>query len=195
MWMIVAAMTFSGLVLPGTVVYRVSFWEDQGLSSGVIAAATAIDPLTVSLSALVCGFIAERVQTRYLGFAGGIVVGCSMLAMIFAQDSVVLLLAYNITWGVGMGANITVNNIIWPNYYGRRFLGTIRGVVFPITVGAAAMSAPLFAALLDRASDERIVWVLPLVAFWTSAFLILVAKRPQLPASSKPGAAHLEAAG
>ncbi len=96
MWMIVAAMTFSGLVLPGTVVYRVSFWEDQGLSSGMIAAATAIDPLTVTLSALVCGVIAERVQTRYLGFAGGIIVGCSMLAMIFARDSVVLLLTYNI---------------------------------------------------------------------------------------------------
>jgi len=195
MWMIVAAMTFSGLVLPGTVVYRVSFWEDQGLSSGVIAAATAIDPLTVTLSALACGLIAERVQTRYLGFAGGIIVGCSMLAMIFARDSVVLLLAYNITWGIGMGANITVNNIIWPNYYGRRFLGTIRGVVFPITVGASALSAPLFAALLDRASDERHVWILPLAAFWTSAVLILTAKRPHLPTAAKTDGASLEAAG
>jgi sugar phosphate permease len=195
MWMIVAAMTCSGLVLPGTVLYRVSFWQEVGLSPGVIALATAIDPFAVTISALVCGFIAERVQTRYLGFAGGLIVGCSMLAMVFARDNVYLLFAYNIVWGIGMGANITVNNIIWPNYYGRRFLGTIRGVVFPITVGASALSAPLFATLLDSTADDRYVWLLSLAAFWIAGLLVLAAKRPRMGTTPSAEARTLQAPG
>ncbi len=181
MWMIVAAMMILGAVLPGTVLYRTSYWQDVGLSTSVIALATALDPLMVSFSALFFGFLADRIQTRYLGFFGTGIAGCSMLAMIFAQDSVIYLLAYNMTWGIGMGAHVTVQNIIWPNYFGRQFVGTIRGIVFPISVVAAAASAPLFATLLDTFSEDRYVWIVTLVGFWSSALLLLSAKRPRLP--------------
>jgi sugar phosphate permease len=193
MWMIVAALMILGAVLPGTVLYRTSYWQDVGLSSGVIALVTALDPLMVSISALVCGFLADRVQTRYLGFFGSVTVGCSMLAMIFAQDSVFYLLAYNLTWGTGMGANITVQNVIWPNYFGRQFVGTIRGIVFPISVIAAAASAPLFATLLDAFHEDRYVWIVSLAGFWSAALLLLAAKRPRLHAAEPE--TSLEAAG
>lgn len=194
MWMIVAAMMIMGAVLPGTVLYRTSYWQDVGLSTGVIALATALDPFMVSVSALVCGFLAEKIQTRYLGFFGTLTVGCSMLAMIFARDSIVYLLAYNMTWGIGMGANITVQNIIWPNYFGRQFVGTIRGIVFPVSVIASAASAPLFATLLDAFSEDRYVWIVTLGGFWAAGLLLLSAKRPRLPQTASVGATE-EAAG
>ena len=180
MWMIVAAMMILGAVLPGTVLYRTAYWQDVGLSTSVIALATVLDPIMLTVSALACGFLADRIQTRFLAFGGLMIAGCSMLAMIFAQDSVVYLVAYNVTWGIGMGANLTVQNIIWPNYFGRQFVGTIRGIVFPISVVASAASAPLFATLLEAFSEDRFVWVVTLAAFWVSALLLLSAKRPRL---------------
>jgi sugar phosphate permease len=193
MWMIVAAMMLMGLVLTGTVLYRTSYWEDVGFSPSTIALATSIDPFMVSLSALVCGFLADRIQTRYLGFFGMMTVGCSMLPMIFAQDNVIYLLSANMTWGLGMGANITMVNIIWPNYFGRRYVGTIRGIVFPVSIIASAASAPLFAALLDAFSEDRYVWIVTLTGFWAAALLILSAKRPRLKVAAEVAAQ--EAAG
>jgi sugar phosphate permease len=180
LWAIVAAMALSGIVLPGTVVYRVSFWEDLGLSSAVVAAATALDPLTVTISALAFGFASERMQPRYMGLLGGLVVALSMAFMTIGQESVLLLVAYNVTWGIGMGANITVNNVIWPDYFGRRFLGTIRGVVFPISVATSAISVPLYAGLLGASPDPRYVWVVTLGVFLISGLLLFAAKRPRL---------------
>jgi MFS family permease len=119
-------------------------------------------------------------QPRYMGFLGGLVVALSMVAMVIGRESVLLLLAYNVTWGIGMGANITVNNVIWPDYFGRRFLGTIRGVVFPISVATSAISVPLYAGLLDVSPDPRYVWAVTLVAFVLAAVLLLIAKRPRL---------------
>jgi MFS transporter, OFA family, oxalate/formate antiporter len=195
MWMIVAAMMLMGAVLPGTVLYRTSYWQDVGLPTGVIALATALDPFMVSVSALFWGFLSERIHARYIGFFGGMTVGCAMLLMIFAQNNVIYLLAFNMTWGTGMGANITVQNIIWPNYFGRRNVGTIRGIVFPISVIASAASAPLFATLLDTVPEQRYVWIVTLAGFWAAALLILAAKRPRLPTAVTLEATSLEAAG
>ena len=180
LWIILASMALTSLVLPGTVVYRVAFWTDVGIPAGTVAFATALDPLTVTFSTLAFGFLAERVPTRYLGFIGGSGVGVAMLFMVFAQDALWMLLAYNITWGLTIGAYITVNNIIWPNYYGTRFLGTIRGIVFPVSVATAAISAPFYAALLDLAPDERYVWGVTSVAFLLAGLLLLIAKPPRL---------------
>jgi MFS family permease len=167
-------------VLPGTVVYRVSYWEHVGLGSGEIALATALDPLTVSVTGLFVGFIAEKVQTRYLGLIGGLTVACSMLWMVFARDDFLFLFAYNVTWGVGMGFNITVANIVWPNYFGRRYLGTIRGMIFPVAVGASAASAPIFAVLLDSTGNAGWVWLVTVAGFLIYALLLLASKPPHL---------------
>jgi sugar phosphate permease len=178
-WAVLFAVACSSLVLPGTVVYRVSYWEDIGLSSSQVALATALDPLTVTITALLCGLLAERIQTRYLGFIGGVVVAASMMAMVFATNSFLVLLVYNITWGVGMGFNITVTNIVWPNYFGRRNLGTIRGLIFPAAVGASAASAPLFAFLLETFDHAGGVWLVTATGFLIYAVLVLITKPPR----------------
>ena len=134
----------------------------------------------MTFSTLAFGFVADRVQTRYLGFVGGAGVGVAMLFMAFATDALWMLLAYNIAWGLAIGAYITVNNIIWPNYYGTRFLGTIRGIVFPVSVATAAVSAPFYALLLDLAPDERYVWGVTSAAFVMAGLLLLVARPPKL---------------
>ena len=189
-WMVLLATAASSLVLPGTVVYRVSYWEHVGLSTGEIALATVIDPLAVTVTALVVGLLAERVQTRYLGFIGGLLVAASMLWMVFARDNFLFLLAYNITWGIGMGFNITVTNIVWPNYFGRRYLGTIRGMIFPVAVGASAVSAPLFAVLLDSTNDAGWVWLVSLAGFVVYAFLLIASKPPRLPQEHRAAIAN-----
>lgn len=180
-WMVLIATASMSIVLPGTVVYRVSYWEDVGLSSGQTALATSLDPLSVTVTALLVGFIAERVQTRYIGLVGGLIVAASMLWMVFPADSVWFMVAYSVTWGIGMGFNITVSNIVWPNYFGRRYLGTIRGLIFPVSVGASAVSAPIFAVLLDASGNASWVWWVSIAGFIIYAALLAVSKPPKLP--------------
>ena len=186
LWLIFASMALTGIVVQGTLVYRVSFWTDAGIEPSVVALGTAFDPFTVVFSALIFGVLAERVRLSHLGLIGGLGVAASMVPMVFAGDHAYLLFAHNIIWGASMGANITVNNLIWPNYFGRRFLGTIRGVSFPVLVGTAAVSTPIFAFLLDAAPEERLVWVVTLAAFAVSGLLLFVARPPRRPSTGRP---------
>ncbi len=179
-WRAMGWIALTGVVIQGCLIYRTSYWEDIGISSGIVAAGTTLDPLTVVFSGLFFGFLAERVAVRYLGFIGMCGVACSMLPLLLAQNSPIPLFAHNLTWGAFMGANLTTNNVIWPDYFGRRNLGTIRGFVFPVAVGTAALSPLFFALLASVISPFRYVWIVPLIFFATSGLLLLSARPPRL---------------
>ncbi|MGE0060176.1 MAG: MFS transporter [Dehalococcoidia bacterium] len=180
-WMLIGSVALTGIVIQGTLVYRTSYWEDIGISDSVVGLGTAMDPLTVIFAGLFFGFLAERVAARYLGFFGSLGVAASMLPMMVANGSVWNLFAHNILWGASQGANITVNNIIWPNYFGRLHLGSIRGLMFPVAIGTAAASPPVFALLIGLVSETRYVWFFSLAAYALSGLLILLCRPPRLP--------------
>ena len=85
------ATALGGIVTQGTLVHRVPFWQDEGIASGYVAVGTALAPLLVVISGLVCGFVADRWPSRFIGLSGGLIAGSSALPMIFARDSVLLL--------------------------------------------------------------------------------------------------------
>jgi sugar phosphate permease len=193
-WMLIASVALTGIVIQGTLVYRTSYWEDAGISDAVVGLGTAFDPLTVIVSGLFFGFLAERVAARYMGFFGSLGVAASMIPMLVADGAVWNIFAHNILWGASMGANITVNNIIWPNYFGRLHLGSIRGLMFPVAIGTAAVSPPLFALLIAAVPETRYVWFFSLGAYVLSGFLILFCKPPRLRRTA-PTPALVEATG
>jgi hypothetical protein len=180
-WMLIGSVALTGIVIQGTLVYRTSYWEDIGIADSMVGLGTAMDPLTVVVSGLFFGFLAERVAARFLGFFGSLGVAASMVPLLVANGSVWNLFAHNILWGASQGANITVNNIIWPNYFGRLHLGSIRGLMFPVAIGTAAASPPIFALLIDLLPATRYVWFFSLGAYVLSGLLILLCRPPRLP--------------
>jgi hypothetical protein len=192
-WTLIASVALTGIVIQGTLVYRTSYWEDIGISDSVVGLGTAFDPITVVFAGLFFGFLAERVAARYMGFFGSLGVALSMVPMLVANGSVWNLFAHNIHWGASQGANITVNNIIWPNYFGRLHLGSIPGLMFPVAIGTAAASPPVFALLIELLPATRYVWFFSLGAYALSGTLILLCKPPRLRRAA-PAPALAEAA-
>ncbi|MBF8299372.1 MAG: transporter, partial [Dehalococcoidia bacterium] len=169
-----------GVALSGTLVYRVSYWRDIGLSPAVVALGTALDPLTVVFSVLAFGFLAQRMSLRIMGLIGGIGLALSMLPMVFPSNGVFSILAHNVIWGLAAGAYVTVNNLIWPNYYGVKFLGTIRGLILPVIVASNAFSAPLYGYVLENVLSPSEVWAISGGLFAAAGGLLFMARPPVL---------------
>jgi predicted MFS family arabinose efflux permease len=126
------------------------------------------------------------VKTRHLGLVAGGGWGLSMLPMIFATNHAGSILANSISWGAAAGAHITVNNLIWPNYFGTKHLGKIRGISFPVAIGASGLGAPLFGYLLDAGLGATAVWAVAALLFALSGVLLFLA-RPPVPRARPPG--------
>ena len=96
---------------------------------------------------------------RFLGFVGLIGFGASVLPMIVSHGEPWTILSHGALWGIAAGGYITLNNMVWPNYYGREFIGAIRGIVLPVSVvasGADGRARDLAAFLRGR--FRLLVW-------------------------------------
>lgn len=177
-WLILAALSVGGFALTGTLLHRVAYWEGTGMSPSMVAFGIAMDPFTVIFSVIIFGLIGERVKTRYLGLFGALGFSLSMLPMIWSTGQTYTIIAHSMIWAIGAGAYITANNLIWPNYFGRRFLGTIRGVVFPVQVAATSLGPPVYGFLLDAGLDPITLWMISTGLFATAGFLLFMARPP-----------------
>jgi MFS family permease len=177
-WLILAALSVGGFALTGTLLHRVAYWEGTGMSPSMVAIGIAMDPFTVIFSVIIFGLIGERVKIRYLGLFGALGFSLSMLPMIWSTGQTYTIIAHSMIWAIGAGAYITANNLIWPNYFGRRFLGTIRGVVFPVQVAATSLGPPVYGFLLDTGLDPITLWMISTGLFAMAGFLLFMARPP-----------------
>ncbi|MFH1485593.1 MAG: MFS transporter [Chloroflexota bacterium] len=178
-WSILTALAVGGFSIGGTLLHRVAYWEGTGMSPSLVAFGIAMDPLTVIFSVVIFGLIGERVKTRWLGLFGGLGFSLSMLPMILSTGQAYTIIAHSMIWATGAGAYITANNLIWPNYFGRRFLGTIRGIGFPVQVAATGLGPPVYGFLLDAGLAPTTLWMISTGLFTTAGLLLFQARPPQ----------------
>ena len=178
-WIILTAYSVGGFALTGVLLHRVAYWESLGISPALVAFGTALDPLTFMFSVVLFGIIGERVKMQHLGLYGGLVFTLSMVAIITSTGQTYTIIVHNIVWAAGGGAYITTNNLIWPNYFGRKFLGTIRGIVYPIQVAATGLGPPVYGFLLDSGVAPKSLWVISALLFTIAGLLLFLAKPPQ----------------
>jgi sugar phosphate permease len=178
-WLILSILAMVGFTLTGTLVHKIGYWELTGMSPTLIAFGTALDPFTVIFSVLLFGFIGERIKIRYLGLLGGLGFSLSMVPMILSSGQTYTIIAHSLIWALAAGAYMTANNLIWPNYFGPRFLGTIRGIVLPIQVAATGMGAPIYGLILDAGISPTTLWMISAGAFATAGLLLSQAKPPK----------------
>ena len=179
LWLILFALAVGGFALAGTLLHRVAYWGEVGMSPALVAFGTAMDPFTFMFSVVVFGVIGEKVRTRKLALFGGLVITLSMIPMILSSGQTYTIFAHNMIWASGGGAYITANNLIWPNYFGRRSLGTIRGIVFPVQVAATGLGPPVYGFFLDAGVAHTTLWMVSACFFATSGILLFMARPPQ----------------
>ena len=187
-WLLMAAFTLSGIVAIGTLIYRVGFFQSTGVPLAIVAFGTALDPFVVIFSLIAFSTVADRVPIRYLGVIGLAGFAASVVPMVFATGQTWPVIAHNLIWGAAAGGSIALNGLVWANYYGRKHLGTIRGVVLSVSIAVQAIGAPLYGALLESSLGAPLVWTMTVGAFALSALLVLLARPPRYRARLTPEA-------
>ena len=184
MWKLTAAFAVLGVLLGAASVHRVPHWVELGFSPATVSYAFGVDAATALLAALTAGFVVERLPVRAVGAAACMLFCASLALMIGGRAWPPLLFISVILFGAAIGCNMVVQGVIWAQYFGWQFVGTIRGVVLPITVLAAGLGAPLAGALRDATGTYRGSWVAGLVLCAVAAGLLFSTRPPRPPERS-----------
>ena len=147
-WLLLFSSIPHPLIMTALVFHMVSLVTSKGLDAGLAASVLSAMALVSLGGTFLAGYLSEKIPNRYIIGASQALLAAAMLWALLI-DAPWQALAMGATMGVSAGLSMTTNNVIWPNYYGRRNLGAIRGVTTTCMIGFAALGPFPFGLLFD----------------------------------------------
>jgi len=177
-WLLIFAGSSHPLIGTALTFHQISLLAGKGISAMVAASVfSVIAPMQI-LGNFMAGFLSDRFPNRYLLVFGQGFLALTML-FIFLISSTWQAFFYGAMIGIGGGFIMTVNAVIWPNYYGRLHLGSIRGVATASMVAFAALGPLPFGWIYDLTGSYSLAILIFLVLPVSCAIASALAKPPQ----------------
>lgn len=137
-WLLFFCLAVPSAIITGLVFHQVSMMAQLGLSAEVAAMVLSVMAMVKFPMLFIVGRLADRVKVRYLmAFSQGILL--LGIAVLYFAINVQLALVYGVLIGVMMTVNSISSDMIWPEYYGRRNLSSIRGITMMAMVLGSAL--------------------------------------------------------
>jgi len=162
-WLLTFAAVPASLISTALTFHHISLMRSNGIEENVAAGILSVMAVAALTSTAIAGYLVDRFPIRFVLLAGQALI---VLAMMF-----VLVLS-------------TSQIVIWPNYFGRRYIGNIRGVATTGMVVAAGLG-PLPFSILFEATKSYDAAVLGLVALPVIGGVAALAAAP--PTKRVPG--------
>ncbi len=184
-WRLILFFGLLGLAAGGGSIHRLPYWVEQGFDASLVSYAFAADAAGAALMALAAGFMVDRFPVRYVGAASSVGFAVAIGLMFFTSHPF-FLFASVILFGISVGANMIVTTFVWADYYGRAFLGTIRGIVLPATLVTSGAGAPIAGYIYDFSHSYLPVWWILMGLYVLAALVILGTPAPKAFAPPAP---------
>ncbi len=129
-----------GVMLLQTVPYM----TDAGYDRGTAALMIVVASVPAMLAKPIWGHFIDRLEPKPLAAAGSAMTGIALCAIVASVAAGSLPGAYVgfFLLGVGWGGMIPLQEVIWASFFGRRYLGAVRGAALPFSLAFGA-GAPL----------------------------------------------------
>ena len=183
---LIAVFAVAGIAQGGASFHRIPYFIERGFDPSVVSWSFSADAGGAAAMALVSGWLADHFPIRYVAaasFSGFIV---AILLMIFATSAPMMFLS-TLVFGCSVGGGMIVHSYIFAAYFGREFLGAIRGIVMPINLLSAGLGAPLVGYLHDYTGSYIWAWWALLGVYGLAAALMLTATPPSKGDGGRPG--------
>ena len=177
-WLLILAGSSSSLISTALIFHHVSLLGSKGVDAGTAAFVLSILAPVAIVSNFAAGFLSERYPNRFILMAGNSFLAIAMLST-FTITGNWQAFVYGGLLGLSNGMTMTINSVIFPNYYGRAHLGSIKGITSTSQVAFAALGPLPFGYFFDLTGNYATVMLLFLALPAFSAGAALMASPPQ----------------
>ena len=153
LWLLALATGLLFLMQAGTNTHSAAFFQDQGLGTVTAGFGISFNAIFLGVGSGVWGWVVEKAPVRFVMMAVALVMAAASF-LFTTTDTAVEALAYSALFGFGLGGMLTVPPVAYADYYGRRSLGTIRGITEPFTTFGQAVGVMIPGLVFDYISDE-----------------------------------------
>ncbi|ASK64455.1 MFS transporter [Virgibacillus phasianinus] len=159
-WLMLFCVAIPALVNTAITFHLFRIFEEHHLSVGMASFILSLMAFVGFPVTMIAGFILEKVPVHKvigLSFIGTLI----FLTLLLFMDSVVMAVIFGILWGLMNGFERITLNIVWPNYFGLKNLGSIKGLAQTVMViGSALGPLPLAFAFEQFGSFNEAILLL-----------------------------------
>jgi MFS family permease len=158
----------------------VPYLQDEGIAAGIAATSLTIYGFFSFSARFFWGYFAQRHHIRRLLILLMLMASSAMLLLLNVQTAT-LAIIYACYQGFVLGGYYALNPLIYPTYFGRRFVGTIQGFIMPFQTLASASGPFLFATVFDMTGSYRPVYFAIMITWIVGAALMYLARPLRAP--------------
>ncbi len=182
-WLLVLAMSLSGLATSAVSVHAIPLLTDKGFSAQAAANFVGLSFLWGVVGRVMWGFLGDYVAKRYLLAVAVVVMGTGIVFLATSTHTFEIYL-YSFLYGIGQGV-VPVQFAIRAEYFGRKAFGSIAGVMTAFTT-VGGLIGPIYAGFVyDHAGSYRTALLVVALACLVSCVLFWFARRPVPPISTE----------
>lgn len=177
LWLMLIAFNATGLAFSGVMIHYYPYMQARGIQPDMAVASMTTYAFFCAVVKIPWGLLAEKFSVRHCIMC--VYLGCAFgLAVLIYSQSTAFIFVYAAVYGISIGGIMVVREVLFADYFGRKFIGTIRGVVMPLNLIAMA-GGPIFAAWLhDRTGSYQLPYYILLGAFIIGVIFMYLAKQP-----------------
>ena len=170
-WKLMLVFGLAGVAQGGASFHRIPYWIERGFDAQLVSFSFSADAGGAALMALITGLLVERFPVRFVAMASylGFVLA---IGLMLVGSNEFYMFGSTITFGISVGAGMIVHSYIFAAYYGRAFLGAIRGIVLPIVLLTAGVGSPLVGYMRDSTDSYVSSWWMILALYLASAAIM-----------------------
>lgn len=176
-WAILVCVGIPSMINTGITFHIVSIFDTNGLSLEVAAMVLSLMAFVGIPMSLTSGFIIDKIPTNYVLLAI-FVIEFFVLLLILVTNTVWLAVLFGILWGAAGGLERIGVNVIWPNYFGRKYIGSINGVGMTMGVIGSSLGPLPFGVGYDMFGNYNMVILLSLIFPVIGVISAIIAKKP-----------------
>ncbi len=160
-------------------VFWVAFLRSLDVSPQVAAFTFSAQAFTQVATSIVVAPWVDRLQPRYVAMAGFTSVAAAMLVASVATTAWHGF-AGAVFAGIGLGAGMLMQTHIWPSYYGREYIGAVRGAATPLTLTMTGIGTPVLGIVFDATSFAT-GWLAAAGGLFVGVMLLALSPKPHPP--------------
>ena len=177
-WLLTLMVTVNSIATTGITFHMVPHFSVVGIPD--TAAATTVSLLTIGSisSVFIWGIIADRLGAKRVLLT---VILTLWVGAYFVSGATSVTSAYasSALFGVGMAGYGLLSEVVWADFFGREYLGSIRGLTMIFQLIGNASGSLIAAILVDVQGDYDGAFDVILVLFAVSFILLTLARRPK----------------
>lgn len=175
-WLLLSSLALVSLGMGGSI-HRIPYLIERGFDHRIVSICFSADAASATVMILIAGLLLDRLPPRYI--AAGAFAGFAVALLFLLKASTVLrMFASGILFGSSVGVMLVCQTYLWAGYYGRAFLGSIRGVTLPPMLLGRSIGAPLVGYIYDVSGSYHGAWHILIGAYLAALFIVLFARPP-----------------